>query len=441
KGTHASVTSNSIPAPQRLTKSRIPRPIFTPATTQTATNRVAKRKHSAIAEPWRSVVEQLFKKIKGGDVALAEEWPKKLTGLHEALYKFIQSQIQGSKPMSQQAEKDVFVAMSGIANARMSGARHVFGDDTVDQIKTLCLRPGISDPSDQLLAILEPLQEAFVGGMERLRDVVEAAIGVEASARLRGLVTNPLKQRVLDVVRHLCINKPSKAMSEGELVAVWSYILNALADHKLTLRSGELTSKATRWQQLLMQQEYDLDAGSATYGRKLDLQCRHNDVEINNSEFKVDHASDLQVEVQYRKNLRVNQAMMLYLNEQINMSLEDMEVLALDVHGCIILGMLKFGISVAGIALPALSQLVSTDTIDQAKGICGEGDTVDGINMMENNEALEGADLRKLDTFLENKDENKVMQDCYDQGTRQMIITARTTRQRQPKPFVIRLIQ
>lgn len=82
-----------------------------------------------------------------------------------------------------------------------------------------------------------------------------------------------------------------------------------------------------------MQQEYDVDAGSATYGRKLDLQCRAEEHELNNSEFKVDGASEQQVEVQYRKNLRVNQAMMLYLKEQIGMSLEDLDVLALDVHG------------------------------------------------------------------------------------------------------------
>lgn len=82
-----------------------------------------------------------------------------------------------------------------------------------------------------------------------------------------------------------------------------------------------------------MQQEYDVDAGSATYGRKLDLQCRAEEHELNNSEFKVDGASEQQVEVQYRKNLRVNQAMMLYLKEQIGMPLEDSNVLALDVHG------------------------------------------------------------------------------------------------------------
>ncbi|KAG0006575.1 hypothetical protein BGZ65_006433 [Modicella reniformis] len=55
----------------------------------------------------------------------------------------------------------------------------------------------------------------------------------------------------------------------------------SVADYKLSLRSSKLTSKPTRWQQSPTQQEYDLDADS-TYGRKLDLQCRHDDLELNN---------------------------------------------------------------------------------------------------------------------------------------------------------------
>ncbi|KAF9923763.1 hypothetical protein BGZ65_008687, partial [Modicella reniformis] len=101
-----------------------------------------------------------------------------------------------------------------------------------------------------------------------------------------------------------------------------------------------------------------------------------------------------------------------------------------------ILKMLRFSISVVGIAVPALSKLINIDVIDQAHmslkqlscaTISGmdnvircietsveEGEAVDGVrDMMKNNEALEGADLRKLDTFLKNKDENKVLGNLY----------------------------
>ncbi|KAI8359030.1 hypothetical protein B0O80DRAFT_424019 [Mortierella sp. GBAus27b] len=102
-----------------------------------------------------------------------------------------------------------------------------------------------------------------------------------------------------------------------------------------------------------------------------------------------------------------------------------------------ILRMLRFGISVAGVAIPAVSQLVRTDALDQATGIlkalsgniqkgmdqaigCLEKIIADDTNnsngsseQMENNEALEGADLRKLETFLKNKDGNKVLGNLY----------------------------
>ncbi|KAG0263798.1 hypothetical protein BGZ95_003721 [Linnemannia exigua] len=106
-----------------------------------------------------------------------------------------------------------------------------------------------------------------------------------------------------------------------------------------------------------------------------------------------------------------------------------------------ILKMLKFGISVAGVTVPAISHLVRSDAIDQAtaslkhlreiiepgmdlvidwmdKVSVDEGEAVDGFAMqMEKKEALEGADLRKLETFLKNKDGNKVLGNLYRTAT------------------------
>ncbi|KAI8345105.1 hypothetical protein B0O80DRAFT_534568 [Mortierella sp. GBAus27b] len=101
-----------------------------------------------------------------------------------------------------------------------------------------------------------------------------------------------------------------------------------------------------------------------------------------------------------------------------------------------ILRMLKFGVSVAGVVVPTVSNLFPSHTIDQVtkelnalKGSIGagidqvinciekasyEGGTIDEMtDPAESTEALEGADLRKLDTFLQNKDENKVLGNLY----------------------------
>ncbi|KAF9116177.1 hypothetical protein BGX30_006021, partial [Mortierella sp. GBA39] len=102
-----------------------------------------------------------------------------------------------------------------------------------------------------------------------------------------------------------------------------------------------------------------------------------------------------------------------------------------------ILKMLKFGISVAGVAVPAISHLISADVIDQVtvslqqlkdhiepgmdqvidyleKVSLNEGEADEQVvEQMKNKEALEGADLRKLDMFLKGKDENKVLGNLY----------------------------
>ncbi|KAF9374898.1 hypothetical protein CPC16_001009, partial [Podila verticillata] len=106
-------------------------------------------------------------------------------------------------------------------------------------------------------------------------------------------------------------------------------------------------------------------------------------------------------------------------------------------HVLTVLKMLKFGISVAGVAVPAISHLVRAEVIDQATTCLQQlkdnvepgmnqvidwmdtvsvnnGEAVDKFaKQMENKEALEGADLRKLDTFLKAKDGDKVLGNLY----------------------------
>ncbi|KAI8358916.1 hypothetical protein B0O80DRAFT_526665 [Mortierella sp. GBAus27b] len=102
-----------------------------------------------------------------------------------------------------------------------------------------------------------------------------------------------------------------------------------------------------------------------------------------------------------------------------------------------ILKMLKFGISFAGVAVPSLSHLLRTEALDQVTTNLKmlTGNTQKGLNQaigclekitgdngkaadefseqMRTNEALEGADLRKLDSFLKNSDGNKVLGNLY----------------------------
>ncbi|KAF9948732.1 hypothetical protein BGZ70_002078 [Mortierella alpina] len=88
--------------------------------------------------------------------------------------------------------------------------------------------------------------------------------------------------------------------------------------------------------------------------------------------------------------------------------------------------MLKFGVSVVSVAVPAFAHLLNADALDQAaKGLqhlkdCiepGMDQVIGKIDKSSEDEgdqvALEGADLRKLETFLKNKDGDKVLGNLY----------------------------
>ncbi|KAF9084007.1 hypothetical protein BGX27_003950, partial [Mortierella sp. AM989] len=101
------------------------------------------------------------------------------------------------------------------------------------------------------------------------------------------------------------------------------------------------------------------------------------------------------------------------------------------------LKMLKFTVSVASVAVPAVAHLINADALDHtAKGLqhlkdciepgmdqmiskiekdsVDEGEPVENFaDQIGNKEALEGADLRKLETFLKDKDGNKVLGNLF----------------------------
>ncbi|KAF9568331.1 hypothetical protein EC968_002984 [Mortierella alpina] len=97
-----------------------------------------------------------------------------------------------------------------------------------------------------------------------------------------------------------------------------------------------------------------------------------------------------------------------------------------------ILKMLKYGVTIAGVIMPTFSQLISPEVLGQTiHGLKILQDTIvpgvdQVVNWIENDEnvnevtgqvetkeALEGADLRKLDTFLKDKDGSKVLGNLY----------------------------
>ncbi|CAO3568635.1 unnamed protein product [Mortierella alpina] len=102
-----------------------------------------------------------------------------------------------------------------------------------------------------------------------------------------------------------------------------------------------------------------------------------------------------------------------------------------------ILKMLKFGVTVAGVVMPAFSQLISPDGLGQTiaslkllqdcidpgvdhvinsmdKTAVDDGNVREEVTeQVENKEVLEGVELRRLETFLQGSDGNKVLGNLY----------------------------
>jgi hypothetical protein len=97
--------------------------------------------------------------------------------------------------------------------------------------------------------------------------------------------------------------------------------------------SGELISRASKYQCEILGGEFNNTTTSA-YGKKVDMQLRVEDeIELNNSEFKRCLTNEQRLELQFRKNLLINHSMMLWLEEKLEWNWDGFPLQAMDVHG------------------------------------------------------------------------------------------------------------
>ncbi|KAK3821015.1 MAG: hypothetical protein J3Q66DRAFT_398086 [Benniella sp.] len=100
----------------------------------------------------------------------------------------------------------------------------------------------------------------------------------------------------------------------------------------LDFLSGEIPSSTTKHQSTCLGLDLDIEISKGSSGKRLDLQCRAGDLEVNNSEFKRCGTTQGKLEQQLPKNLLINHSMMLYLKEKVDFQLGEYELQALDVH-------------------------------------------------------------------------------------------------------------
>ncbi|KAF9410723.1 hypothetical protein BGZ76_005479, partial [Entomortierella beljakovae] len=106
--------------------------------------------------------------------------------------------------------------------------------------------------------------------------------------------------------------------SESDVVGEWKALFNILLGgtnvhmrrHELIMVfeiSGECVSESSKEVKAILDEEFD-DFGK--FGRKVDLTFLANGIELANCEFKITDTPDAEVELQNKKNIRLNRAIM-----------------------------------------------------------------------------------------------------------------------------------
>ncbi|KAG0351236.1 hypothetical protein BGZ54_003350 [Gamsiella multidivaricata] len=139
-------------------------------------------------------------------------------------------------------------------------------------------------------------------------------------------------------VRHALIND----IEESALLHIqpnpvyfitWKAVLDFISEGLFKFETGELTSNATKEIRTLQEQEFSR-ASKGVCGRKMDLHLHFDSLELNNSEFKAVGVDIEENKKQSRKNIRINKAIMDYLQRHAKFDLQNGDYMVfLDVSG------------------------------------------------------------------------------------------------------------
>ncbi|KAF9991590.1 hypothetical protein BGZ79_004251, partial [Entomortierella chlamydospora] len=159
---------------------------------------------------------------------------------------------------------------------------------------------------DRTSHVLKPLQEILErNGVEYLRDEVCILKGKYQQQQRQEKPTPLLWRPILGITEHLCqlVLRPSFGSdpSEADVVDEWKAVFNHL------LEGGECVSDSSKKVKSILDEEFD-EFGK--FGRKIDLTFYSGEYELENCEFKLPGAPDIDVKIQNRKNIRLNRAIM-----------------------------------------------------------------------------------------------------------------------------------
>ncbi|KAF9406855.1 hypothetical protein BGZ76_006246, partial [Entomortierella beljakovae] len=293
-------------------------PTASTATTTTtrpdSKKRQARRLGPSLQEPWKRLVEIALLLHLGKSVDFTEIPDlSNLSDPRKALYQFAYDRLLTFKNNKRKVlcKKDASVALSCTLNLSLQDLEKHFDNEFISAASNAYR---LVLPANRTRHILRPLAEVLeLHDMKFLLKKVYVLKGEYAQMEMRNETAPSLWEPVLNVVEHLCklVLRPSfgeMSSSEGDVVAEWKSIFNILlGGTDVYMKSGECVSKSSKEIKAILDEEFD-DFGK--FGRKVDLSFLAYGQELANCEFKTGNTSDLDIELQNRKNIRLNRAIM-----------------------------------------------------------------------------------------------------------------------------------
>ncbi|KAF9185491.1 hypothetical protein BGZ50_003032 [Haplosporangium sp. Z 11] len=266
------------------------------------------------------------------------------------LYNFAKNIVDNWHTCSKIEQKNCLVALSGIVNTLDPGIQlHCAAfSDVVDQ----CLDKDFFTVSGVQEAIYKDLTRKLGHGTmkelralrrycSRRRDDLEEDYDNDGwPAGKEDACEEELK--IMQIMSFLCdeiisMQRISKT-SEHEDVFVWRGLARILFEHDLVVRVGELGSSATREDRTLVENKFG-GIDTNVRGRKIDimhqlcLQGRSKPIEIIAWEAKSEAASGEVLQIQLRKNIRINASIMNKLSQYMERDFPRPSPMVLDIVG------------------------------------------------------------------------------------------------------------
>ncbi|KAI1296359.1 hypothetical protein EDD11_007414 [Mortierella claussenii] len=307
--TSTSTSTSTLISVSTLATTSSSAPIASAAPTTDITSMVAKKKRKIhMQEPYKWLLDAARNVHRGGMMKLTERDISNLTPTRRGLYELALDSLVCFQHDRENvsSEKDAFVALSCTLDLAGPKLQDCFEEDILKRAKDSCSVQWSS--SDELMTVLEPLLTIFLKNKDptHLRKKL-----LRRMANLHDL--DCLEFCILSALDTIFIISPAMkvglhAFSEADYVSIWKHLFSLfMTQSAVYMKSGETVLVSSKTVQEILNAEF---SDFANFGRKVDLVFKSRDIELVNFEFKSHGVSESCLQIQHKKNIRLNRAIM-----------------------------------------------------------------------------------------------------------------------------------